>query len=530
MAASVIATADIPSEDALGVHLVTLGCARNEVDSEELAGRLAADGFRLVAEPEAADAVLVNTCGFIEAAKKDSVDTLLAAADLKAVGPRAGGGRGRLPGRAVRPRAGRGDARGRCGARVRRLRRHRRPAAANRRRGAHRSRTFPGTGAGCCRSRPSPARRRRVMSSVPGHRARSRPSRHRVRGTAPAGQRADGAAQDRLRLRPALQLLRDPGLPRRLRVPARRRRSSPRRAGWPTEGVRELFLVSENSSSYGKDLGDLRLLEQLLAELSAVDGIEWIRVSYLQPAEMRPSLIEAMTGTDKVVPYFDLSFQHAAPTVLRRMRRFGDPDAFLALIDQIRAAGADGRDPQQRDLRVPRGDRGRRSSLLPTSSPPPSWTRSACSATPTRTAPPPPGLPGQHRLDEIEARRARVADLAEELVSQRAESRIGERLEVLVEERRAATSTGRAAHQGPEVDGAVLLLEAPPGLEVGDLVDATVDRHRGRGSGRRGDRSTREHRTAAAAGRPGCGRALRDASGGPDGRAGDHARGTCPTR
>ena len=65
------------------VHLLTLGCARNEVDSEELAGRLAVDGFRLVAEPEDADAVLVNTCGFIETAKKDSVDTLLAAADLK---------------------------------------------------------------------------------------------------------------------------------------------------------------------------------------------------------------------------------------------------------------------------------------------------------------------------------------------------------------------------------------------------------------------------------------------------------------
>jgi tRNA A37 methylthiotransferase MiaB len=60
-----------------------MGCARNEVDSEELAGRLAGDGFRLVAEAEAADAVLVNTCGFIDAAKKDSVDALLAAADLK---------------------------------------------------------------------------------------------------------------------------------------------------------------------------------------------------------------------------------------------------------------------------------------------------------------------------------------------------------------------------------------------------------------------------------------------------------------
>ena len=66
------------------VHLVTLGCARNEVDSEELAARLEDGGFRLVDDPEAADAVMVNTCGFVEAAKKDSVDTLLQAADLKA--------------------------------------------------------------------------------------------------------------------------------------------------------------------------------------------------------------------------------------------------------------------------------------------------------------------------------------------------------------------------------------------------------------------------------------------------------------
>src|SRR3954468_17528105 len=71
---------DVPE---VTVALVTLGCARNEVDSEELAGRLAADGFRLVEDPADADTVLVNTCGFVEQAKKDSVDALLEAADLK---------------------------------------------------------------------------------------------------------------------------------------------------------------------------------------------------------------------------------------------------------------------------------------------------------------------------------------------------------------------------------------------------------------------------------------------------------------
>src|SRR4051812_50081432 len=99
------------------VALVTLGCGRNEVDSEELAGRLAADGWLLVAEPGDADVALVNTCGFVEAAKKDSVDTLLAAADLKeggrtkavvAVGCPAGGDGGQRAEAAPGGGAGRG--------------------------------------------------------------------------------------------------------------------------------------------------------------------------------------------------------------------------------------------------------------------------------------------------------------------------------------------------------------------------------------------------------------------------------------
>jgi tRNA A37 methylthiotransferase MiaB len=109
-------------------------------------------------------------------------------------------------------------------------------------------------------------------------------------------------------------------------------------ARWLAEhGVRELVLVSENSTSYGKDLGDLRLLETLLPELAALDGVDRVRLSYLQPAEMRPTLVDVLTGTPGVAAYFDMSFQHASGPVLRRMRRFGDTDRFLALLDQIRA-------------------------------------------------------------------------------------------------------------------------------------------------------------------------------------------------
>jgi imidazolonepropionase-like amidohydrolase len=101
-------------------------------------------------------------------------------------------------------------------------------------------------------------------------------------------------------------------------------------ARWLAEqGARELVLVSENSTSYGKDLADPRALERLVADLAEVPEVLRIRVSYLQPAEVRPGLLEAMAGTPGVMPWYDLSFQHSAPGVLRRMRRFGSTERFL---------------------------------------------------------------------------------------------------------------------------------------------------------------------------------------------------------
>jgi ribosomal protein S12 methylthiotransferase len=107
------------------------------------------------------------------------------------------------------------------------------------------------------------------------------------------------------------------------------------------QGVTELFLVSENTTSYGKDLGDLRLMEKILPGLSGIDGIQRIRLSYLQPAEMRPSLMQAMIENEKVAPYFDLSFQHSSNSILRAMRRFGDSEKFLHLISSRLRPGYD---------------------------------------------------------------------------------------------------------------------------------------------------------------------------------------------
>ncbi|NJA59717.1 MiaB/RimO family radical SAM methylthiotransferase, partial [Streptomyces sp. NEAU-H3] len=246
------------------------------------------------------------------------------------------------------------------------------------------------------------------------------------------------------------------------------------------QGVREVMLVSENNTSYGKDLGDIRLLETLLPELAAVDGIERVRVSYLQPAEMRPGLIDVLTSTPKIAPYFDLSFQHSAAGVLRAMRRFGGTDSFLGLLDQIRAKAPEAGVrsnfivgfPGETEEDVAELERFLTSARLDAIGvfgySDEEGTEAATYAT---------------KLDEevVAERLARVSRLAAELTAQRAEERIGETMEVLVES--AATedepALGRGPHQAPETDGQIILTGGaalPDGASprVGRMVVAKV--------------------------------------------------------
>ncbi|MGA5648996.1 30S ribosomal protein S12 methylthiotransferase RimO [Streptomyces seoulensis] len=459
------------------VALVTLGCARNEVDSEELAGRLEADGWQLVEDAGDADVAVVNTCGFVEAAKKDSVDALLEANDLKdhgrtqavvAVGcmaerygkelaqalPEADGVLGFDDYADISDRLQTILSGGVHAAHTPRDRRKLLPI--------------------------SPAERQESAATValPGHGPTDLPD-----GLAPAsGPRAP--LRRRLGGSPVASVKLASGCDRRCSfcaIPSFRGSFISRRPSdvlnetrWLAEqGVKEVMLVSENNTSYGKDLGDIRLLESLLPELAEVDGIERVRVSYLQPAEMRPGLIDVLTSTPKVVPYFDLSFQHSAPNVLRAMRRFGDTDRFLELLDTIRSKAPEAGVRSNFIVGFPgetEGDLAELERFL---------TGARLDAIGVFGYSDEEGTEAatyDTKLDEdvVAERLAHISRLAEELVSQRAEERLGETVRVLVESVDGEDGVyGRAAHQAPETDGQVLLTSGE-GLAVGRMVEAKV--------------------------------------------------------
>lgn len=431
------------------VHLVTLGCARNDVDSDELAARLAAGGFEL-ADAENADVVVVNTCGFVDAAKKDSIDTLLSYADLKGSlrGPKAVVAVGCLAERygeelaAELPEADAVlgfDSYAEISSNLRRIL------------------------DGETLTSHAPRDRRTLLPVAPVDRVPAANPVPRIRlGNGPFAPLKIASGCDRRcsfcaipRFRGAYQ--------------SRRPHEILDEARWlSSQGVREVFLVSENTTSYGKDLGDVRLLETLVPELA--DVVDLVRVSYLQPAELRPGLIDVLTGTDRVAPYFDLSFQHASPDVLRRMRRFGGSEEFLALLDRIRE-------------RAPRA--GARSNVIVGFPGETEQDFECLMDFLTRARLDVVGVFGYSNEDgtealefadqlpqhEIDARVAAISELVDELCNQRAEERVGEHVRVLVERVTDEGVEGRAEHQGPEVDGITRI--ATPAA-VGAFVDAVV--------------------------------------------------------
>jgi ribosomal protein S12 methylthiotransferase RimO len=442
-----------------------MGCARNEVDSEELAGRLAADGWTLVSDVEAAEVAVVNTCGFIESAKKDSIDALLEANSLK--------GHGKT--RAVVA----------VGCMAERY-------------GQELAKALPEADgilgfddyqdisarlqsivSGNAHTPHVPRDRRSLLPIAPADRPAAR--QEAINESYASSLGAGGSLfRKRLGNAPWAPLKIASGCDRRCSfcaIPYFRGSFISRK---PTEiieegkwlaqnGVSELFLVSENTTSYGKDLGDLKLMEKILPEFAAIEGVERVRLSYLQPAEMRPSLLQAMIETEKIAPYFDLSFQHTSPTVLRRMRRFGDSEKFLHLISQIRALSPEAGIRSNFIVGFPGETQADFDELADFIS---AAKLDAIGIFGYSDEDNTEALELADKVDEdvIRQRVESLSSLADEMVSLRASARIGENVRVLIEDKEL--QEGRAAHQGPEVDGTTSFIGT--NFEVGQYIDAVI--------------------------------------------------------
>jgi ribosomal protein S12 methylthiotransferase RimO len=235
-------------------------------------------------------------------------------------------------------------------------------------------------------------------------------------------------------------------------------------------GVSELYLVSENTTSYGKDFGDLKLMEKLLPELSKIEEVKRIRLSYLQPAEVRPSLLQAMVSVDKVVPYFDLSFQHANGDLLRSMRRFGDGEKFLHLISQIRALSPEAGIRSNFIVGFPGESDSQYTDLVEFLS---QAQLDAIGVFGYSDEDKTEGMSLANKVspEVIGERVAELSTLVDELITQRAEARIGQMVTVLIEDE--DEQEGRADHQGPDVDGSTFV-KSRNKYRVGEYVQAVV--------------------------------------------------------
>jgi ribosomal protein S12 methylthiotransferase len=444
------------------VALVTLGCARNETDSEELAGRLAADGWVLVSDPAKAEIAVINTCGFIESAKKDSVDALLEAHSLKGNGVTkavvAVGCMAERYGNELASALPEADA-------ILGFDDYQDIS----------SRLSTIIDGGKIKSH-TPKDRRTLLPIAPADRA-DKKAAAQIDSPSPLGT----VLRKRLDNAPIAPLKIASGCDRRCSYCAipyfrgsfvsRRPTEIIEEAKWLADnGVSEIYLVSENTTSYGKDFGDLKLMEKMLPDLSKIDGIKRIRLSYLQPAEVRPSLLQAIVSVDKVVPYFDLSFQHANGDLLRSMRRFGDGEKFLHLITQIRALNPEAGIRSNFIVGFPGESDAQFMDLIEF------LTQAQLDAI---------GVFGYSDEDKTEGKTLEnkvapelitervneLSTLVDELITQRAEARIGQKVTVLIEDE--VEQEGRAEHQGPDVDGSTFI-KSRNKYRVGEYVDAVV--------------------------------------------------------
>ncbi len=408
----------------------TLGCPKNQVDSDKLDGLLRADGLITAPSSEAADVVVVNTCAFVEEARQESIDTVLALS------------RDRAPGAEVVLTG--------CLAE---------------RYGEELARALP-----------------EVRVAGFGQALLSAPTRAGVAVTisakpAPVAPVSAGSAFDLLELpRPAATapwayLKVAEGCDRAcgfcaipsFRGPQRSRSLDVLLAEVDQLEAREVVLVAQDLASYGRDQGrGSRDLVPLVAAVS--ERVDWVRLLYLYPSELDDRLVEAVLATG--VPYFDLSLQHVSRPLLRRMRRWGDGDRFLARLTAIRRAEPDAAFRSNFIVGYPGETEADHDQLLEfVAAAQLDWCGFFAFSPEVGTYA--VDLDARVPATLVAERLAELRDAQDAITAARRDQLIGSTVRVLVDE----PGTARSFREAPEIDGVVLV---PDSVPVGEFAEVTV--------------------------------------------------------
>ena len=290
------------------IGFVNLGCSKNQVDAEVMLGSLTVNGFELIPEPEMAQVVIINTCGFIEEAKQESINTIIECGELKKTGACkvlivAGCLAQRYQGELLKELpeldgvVGTGEI---------------------------------GRIADICRTLLKPGRKTpRLWMAPPPYLYDDMTPRRRLSKIHTAYVKiAEGCNRHCAFCAIPLMRGRQRSRPIESIVQEAERLAS--------EGVKEINLISQDTVNYGVDLGLRHGLTALLRELVKVKDLRWIRPFYLYPQHMEEELIDLYAGEEKITKYIDMPFQHINDTMLKRMHRLGDKAYITHLVDRLR--------------------------------------------------------------------------------------------------------------------------------------------------------------------------------------------------
>lgn len=432
--------------EAIRVSMVSLGCARNLVDSEVLLGHVVEEGLQVVSEAEDADVVIVNTCGFIDTAKQESIDTILSVSRLKK--------EGNLKGVIA------------VGCLAQRY-------------GEQLAEQIPELDGvfGLSDYSGVPTVVRKIVNGSDKRWSAT------IDGGKPKGPRSD---TKRFLLTPlSFAYLRiSEGCDHTCTfcaIPSMRgrNRSKPievlveEAQSLAAAGIKELVVVAEDSTAYGLDLNKKRQIHTLLEQLAEVDGIEWVRLMYAYPHTVLPELTTFLREHPSAVKYLDIPIQHISSSMLRAMKRGVKSEQVRGILDRVREevpgiavrstliTGFPGETDQDfEELKQLVLDyKFERLGV---------FTYSREETTPAFD------MADQVPAEVAEARAAELMALQQKVMREFHEAKVGETLDVLVDgyDEHAERMVGRTYADAPEVDGRVLL--AKDSAKVGDLVRAKI--------------------------------------------------------